>query len=225
MIAMMDAKNIDYYLLGDLNVDFMPTTVSPNKAKIIDILDIYGVDQLINEPTRITATSANLIDICFTNAPTNVVKSGVIHLSISDHSLIYLIRKIHHIRQGPRTIEIRSLKGFNRENFLRDLEQKPWENVYCSEDPNEMWQTWKGLLMEAINAHAPLRSRRVKNRKLPWITNEIRQQMYNRDHLKKRAISSNDPQTWHQFKLARNRINTNIKKAKRTHFTKKLDHK
>ena len=62
--------------------------------------------------------------------------SGVLHLSISDHSLVYMVRKAHYKRNGVRTVEVRSLKNFNRENFLRDLELKQWNNVHCSEDPN-----------------------------------------------------------------------------------------
>jgi hypothetical protein len=140
MIGSFDAENLEYFLLGDLNVDLLPTTGSLNSNKLTDILDIYGIEQLINESTRITATTSTLTDLCLTNTPSNVAKSGVIHLSISDHSLVYMIRKAHYVREGTRTVEIRSLKNFNRESFLRDLEQKQWDNICCSQDPNEMWE-------------------------------------------------------------------------------------
>ena len=104
---------------------------------------LWHIEQLINESTRITATTSTLIDLCLTNTPSNVAKSGVIHLSISDRSLVYMIRKAHYVREGTRTVEIRSLKNFNRESFLRDLEQKQWDNICCSQDPNEMWEMWK----------------------------------------------------------------------------------
>ena len=91
MIGSFDAENLEYYLLGDLNVDFMSTSESSNRQKVKEILDIYEIEQLINEPTRITATSSPLIDLCLTNMPTNTFKYGVLHLSISDHSLTYTI--------------------------------------------------------------------------------------------------------------------------------------
>ena len=65
-----------------------------------------------------------------------------------------MIRKAHYVREGTRTVEIRSLKNFNRESFLRDLEQKQWDNICCSQDPNEMWEMWKNMLMETIDKHA-----------------------------------------------------------------------
>ena len=81
---------------------------------------------MINEPTRITDKSSTLIDLCITNSPANVVNSGVLHLSISDHSLVYMVRKAQYKRNGSRIVEVRSLKNFSRENFLRDLELKQW---------------------------------------------------------------------------------------------------
>ena len=125
MIGSFDAENLEYYFLGDLNsVEFMSTSESSNRQKVKEILDIYEIEQLINEPTRITATSSTLIDLCLTNMPTNTFKSGVPHLSISDHPPIYMIRKAHYTPQGPRIIITRSMKNFNREAFLNELEQK-----------------------------------------------------------------------------------------------------
>ena len=54
---------------------------------------LYQVDQLINKPTRETNTSATLIDLVLTNAKENISTSGVIDLGMSDHSLIYVVRK------------------------------------------------------------------------------------------------------------------------------------
>ena len=110
MIGSMDAENLEYFLLGDINVDLLSTATSPNRAKLVEIFDIYGLEQMIKEPTRVTAKSSTLIDLCITSAPTNVVDSGVMHLSISDHSLVYMIRKAHYVRNGVRHIEARTMK-------------------------------------------------------------------------------------------------------------------
>ncbi len=86
-----------------------------------------------------------------------------------------------------------------------------------------MWKIWKENLMSAIDKHAPLISRRVKNRKSPWITKELKQKIRHRDSLKKKANLSNDPQIWQQHKQTRNRINNEIKEVKRNYFTNNLD--
>ena len=97
MIRSFDAENLEYFLLGDLNVDFMSMAESPGRNRLTEVFDIYGIEQMIHEATRITATSSNLIDLCLTNTTCHIVKSGVINLSISDHSLLYMIRKAHYI--------------------------------------------------------------------------------------------------------------------------------
>ena len=71
---------------------------SSYRDKLNEIFDIYGIHQLINEPTRITKTSSSLIDLCLTNSASTVVDSGVLHLSIRDHSLIYRVRRAHYVR-------------------------------------------------------------------------------------------------------------------------------
>ena len=60
----------------------------------MDITGLYNLSQLINEPTRVTDFSSTLIDHIFTNTPDKVVCSGVSHISISDHSLVYAYRKL-----------------------------------------------------------------------------------------------------------------------------------
>ena len=63
----------------------------------------------------------------------------------------------------------------------------------------------------------------LEMRKSPWITNELKRRIYNRDYLKKKAISSNDPHVWQDYKQARNQTNAEIKKLKRDYFTKNLE--
>ena len=78
--------------MGDLNCDLQSKDNGTVKA-LLNITDIYGLEQLINEPTRITPSTSTLIDVIFTNRPENVYCSGVSHVAISDHSLVYAYRK------------------------------------------------------------------------------------------------------------------------------------
>ena len=79
------------------------------------------------------------------------------------------------------------------------------------------------MLMETIDKHAPCRSRRIGKKRSSWITNDLKRQMFKRDYLKKKAISSKDPQAWHEYRQSRNHVNNEIKKAKTSYFTTILD--
>ena len=62
--------------------------------KIKSLYDLYQLSQLIDKPTRVTMTTSSLIDHIVTNTPEKISDSGVIHTGISDHSLVFAIRKI-----------------------------------------------------------------------------------------------------------------------------------
>ena len=219
----MDSTGHEIFLLGDFNVDFMPDANANNTNKLKDIFAAYGLEQLINEPTRVTPNSSTLIDLCVTNTATKIINSGVLHLGISDHSLIYMTYKTKYERSGKRIIEIRSMKNFRKEQYLWDLEQQNWNDIKLSSDPNTMWSKWKSLLMECIDRHAPLRHKRVGNKRSPWITSQLQREMRKRDYLKQKAVREDNYQIWEQFKHARNHTNNLIKTAKREYFVNNFE--
>ena len=223
LIGKMDSTGHEIFLLGDFNVDFMPDANANNINKLKDIFATYGLEQLINEPTRVTPNSSTLIDLCVTNTATKIVNSGVLHLGISDHSLIYMTYKTKYERSGKRIIEIRSMKNFRKEQYLWDLEQQNWNDIKLSSDPNTMWSKWKSLLMECIDRHAPLRHKRVGNKRSPWITSQLQREMRKRDYLKQKAVREDNYQIWEQFKHARNHTNNLIKTAKREYFVNNFE--
>ena len=63
--------------------------------KLQEIMELYQLTQLIDSPTRITNSSQSLLDVFITSTPEKIISSGVVHLGISDHSLIYAIRKLN----------------------------------------------------------------------------------------------------------------------------------
>lgn len=97
-------------LLEDFNVDFackqnITTTL---KRKLQSFTNLHNLEQLIQHPTRLTANNESLTDVIFVNNNYRVVGQGVIHLSLSDHSLVYCIIKAGVPKASPRVIEYRS---------------------------------------------------------------------------------------------------------------------
>ena len=98
------------------------------------------------DPTRTTSYSSIFIDLCVTNAPSKIINSGTIELSISDHVLDYMAHKVHYKQTGSRIVTLRNMKNSNRENYIRDLQQQTWTDVNLSNDPKEMWAKWENML-------------------------------------------------------------------------------
>ena len=84
--------------------------------------------QLIKEPTRVTKSSATIIDLIFTNLVDNIATFGVIrlHVGILDHSLIYAVRKFAVPKTRPTIKEVRNFKHFVEVDLINDLRR-----VFC----------------------------------------------------------------------------------------------
>ena len=89
-----DTESRELILVGDLNCNVSKVSLDPHTRQLSFLCSLYQIDQLIDTPTRVTDTSATMIDLVLTNVKENIHASGVIHLGISDHSLIYAVRNL-----------------------------------------------------------------------------------------------------------------------------------
>ena len=165
LIKAIDNENKEMYVLGDLNCDILKTDKDSNTPtkKIKSLYDLYQLSQLIDEATRITMTTSSLIDHIVTNTQEKISDSGVIHTGISDHSLVFAIRKISGVRKQENTFEIRNMKNFDEEKFVAEQLKQHWEYVYFfAEDPNAMWEIWKKIFLNVLDKHAPLQQKKIR---------------------------------------------------------------
>ena len=225
LMTRMDSENKKVVLIGDFNCDW--TRLINNRSnvqtnKLAEIAKTLQLEQLINEPARITTTTKTLIDLAFTNKPELINDSGVIHLGISDHSLIYIQRKISVPRKEPKVIKTRQFKHYNfKSNILTYLhDQIFWDTML---DPNIMWEKWKTIFLSIADFHAPEITKKVGSEYAPWITDNIRQVMYRRDFFKKKVAKTGSKQLHDAYKKTRNDLNRLIKNTKATYFTNFLN--
>ena len=74
----------------------------------MDVLISFQMYQVLTEPTRVTPISKTLCrDVVITNSKERLSHTGAYPLSISDHYLIYAIRKTGIPRGRPRFVEAR----------------------------------------------------------------------------------------------------------------------
>ena len=83
------------YLLGDCNINILNYESHRLTGDFVDLLSSYSFLPLITRPTRITASSATLIDNIFTNHIENLDHStqGLLVTDVSDHYPIFHINK------------------------------------------------------------------------------------------------------------------------------------
>jgi len=74
--------------------------------------------------------------------------------------------KVQHERAGTIIIKTRQTKNFHKVSFLRDLQEKAWSDVETLNDPSDMWSMGDEMLMQAIDKHAPLKTKRAGKKSL-----------------------------------------------------------
>ena len=174
---------------------------------------LKNVAPQITEPTRVTENTETLIEWFMTNAPEKVSSSAVLHIGISDHSLIYWCRKIALKKSYPKIVETRNFKNYSPFAFNSDLYESLSQFNWSMGELNKMQKQFENAFNQTIEIHAPIH-RKVRSSYAPWLDVESRKAMLNRDYLKKRTVQTNSKTFHNAYKRSRNYVNKLIKNSK-----------
>ena len=98
------------FVLGDLNDNLLA-----HDNKLSHIISSNKLTQIVKKPTRITPTSATLLDVIITNSPEIISDSDVIPHIIGDHDLITLTANITKPKRLPVVKTFRDLKNYSND--------------------------------------------------------------------------------------------------------------
>ena len=158
-----------------------------------------------------------LIDLAFTNKPELIIKAGVEHVGISNHSLIFIHRQTFLPSKKPKTTNIWQFKYYNINGFRNDL-STVLQTQSNETGPNSIWNEWKIKFLLVTDMHAPQIIRKVKNEYVPWITNTIKRRIYHGDYLKKEALKTASKHMYETYKRARNELTNVVRNTKAAYY-------
>ena len=214
-------ENKECFVSGDFNIDLLRTDNNPNFSKFIHMMSSVGFLPHILEPSRISNFSSTLIDNIYSNLVCHDIASGNILLQFADHlsQFISISKCPEKVKNKP--FFIRDYSNFNEEAFKDDLEIQNWD-TNDSDDTNNKFNDFLWRLDGAVNRHVPLKKLNIKNSKLnsnPWITKYVLKLITRRNliHSKLKA-DPNNTTLKRSFKLFRNRITREIRKAKKHYY-------
>ena len=110
----------DVIILGDLNIDVFDKSSVDTKC-INRLISGFGLTKLINSPTRYGATKNSCIDQIVTNS-NHIYQTGVADLNISDHQLVYFVKKKNKDHPIKTTFEGRSYRNYNTHDMIHYLD-------------------------------------------------------------------------------------------------------
>ena len=158
-------------IAGDLNVDLLTTTT--NSTAYVEFLTGYHLVQHISRPTRITDTSATLIDHILTT-PHVTVQFEYQSVGLSDHIIQFadVNLAVEHLR--PTTISVRSFHRCDWIAVRESLASVPWQVMSTFDEIEDMWHFFKSSLFCVLDEHVPLKSvvSKFSKRPTPWMTSE-----------------------------------------------------
>ena len=218
-------ENKLFYLLGDLNIDLFKHDVHRPTSEFLDIIYSYNVYPLVTKPTRVTASSATLIDHILSN---NIDVSyghaqGILCTSISDHFAVFHIAgnmSTSKLTQPVSPKLTRDMRRKNIEKFSTEMQKINWNNLLCINDTQSAYSPFHKMLSDVYDKCFPYKKfdKPYYNKK-PWLTLALKESIKTKNKLYVTSTKgSNKKEKSAQYKLYRNRLYHLLRSAERRYY-------
>nr|CAH7733641.1 unnamed protein product [Callosobruchus chinensis] len=221
-IAAAYSENI--ICIGDVNVNFLDNNCLPT-IYFNSMLNSLEMSQMITEPTRITLQSESLIDVLLSNCNTLVETTFVDSVSFSDHDCVCGILNCEKPTIEPKIITYRDFKNFNEDEFINDLNNANLDSIFYIYDIDEKVNSFCEMLLRIFDKHIPLKTVKVTKKRAPWLNNEIKSMMSDRDRAKAKLRKHRTEETWNEYKRLKNLVNHKVSYLKNSYFNNILRNK
>ena len=111
--------------------------------------------------------------------------------------------------------EKRSFKNFNPEEFISEIRKISWLDVYLCENVNQAVELMSNKITNILDIMAPIKTVQVRTNYAPWLSEETRNLMSERNSLQSRAAQTKSAEDWRKYKVLRNKINSRLKSEER----------
>ena len=208
------STGIDITILGDLNMDYRKRSAAYYK-QIKDFEKTYELRQLITDCTRITNKSKSLLDLIFTNIE-HVSEFGTLNFAISDHQLVYMIKKKPREKHETLTTHGHSYITFNKIQYQQTIKDNVcWQDFWTDgKTVNELWHIMYNCILAAANVQCPEKDIRLKNLRPGWMTIDTVEALNDKYRLYRLAKSTMLEQDWINYRNAPNHAARLMKNTK-----------
>ena len=155
------------YLMGDWNMNLLAYDSHSHTTSCIDTLYSYSYSPLINRPTRITETTATIIDNIFTNNHSTLVDSchGILITDISDHFPIFHIDTTNDCIEQDIYIKKRFFSEENKTIYLNKLNKVNWNAIYDNQDAQSAFTQFHSKIKDIFDQSFPIKDIKLKYNK------------------------------------------------------------
>ena len=195
-----EEKNKEYLFGLDHNMDFLKSEQHKTTQEFIEHIFGNGLIPTITRPTRVTKSSATLIDnILISEKLASNYTSGVICYDISDHfPCLTILKYVNCSKKEPIKIISRKLTEKNIVKINEKIHTLNLSQNLNAKNPSENFEKFHVSLLEIIDEIAPEREFKVPSKKVirePWMSTGLlkcckKQQKLYSEFIKTRTVES-----------------------------------
>ena len=218
-----DQNYHDIYIAGDINIDLLKTG-DPDATQLMNLMHSYNLYCIINKPTRVTETSATLIDHIWVS---NCEKVNSTYIVIDDQTDHFPVEgHIQCTQKIKLPIQYRNKRLFNENSkiaFQSELSDVSWTNVYQSADANEAYTIFIDKFKSLFEKHFPVKRIRMttKTRDEAYLTPAMKDSL--REKRRLHRLAKKYPLTYYDTYLRhRDTCNNAIKVAREQYYQEKM---
>ena len=161
----------------DHNLDLLKSHLHSNTQEFININYDCDLFPVITKPTRITHTSATLIDNIFLDSLlTGNMTNKILVDDISDHlPTVTILEGIDHSPQKKVHITSRDTRQKQLKALKTDLTDR-LTSLDLQGNVDKQFEMFHNTILDSLNKHCPIRNRQVsaaKIRREPWLTSGL----------------------------------------------------
>ena len=166
----MSSRNKPMFILGDLNEDLLVVN------RLDGIINSSRLTQIVKKPTRITSSSATLLDVIMTNRPEMIMSSDVYPCEIADHDLITVQINIAKPKRQPIYKTLRSMSNYSQDTFCNLIlnETGSLHFMLLTDDIDYQINLFTETFNNCLNACAPVVTKEITRPPAPWLTSDIK---------------------------------------------------
>lgn len=213
-------RNKMFYLLGDFNDDLLS-----NKSRLKKIIHNAKLVSLVSQPTRITSTSATLLDTIVTNKPESVLQSDVIPCLVGDHELITVTINLKKPKILPSFKTFRDFRNYSPEVVCNQLLQDNHNlnKIYATDNIDMQVKIFTECFKNCLNVCAPLITKEVKRPPAPWMCDELKQLIREKNNVRgDLKLDRNNIQLQERHKTLKKQVKRLIINSKINYYDKKF---
>ena len=211
-------KDSILYIFGDLNLDLFCEAECMIVQNLVNQFYSYDLCPMIRRATRVTKTTAKLIDHIWSNDP-NIQNSGIIRSRVTDHFPVFVTRKSEaQVRDSHETVSYRNFSTSNKQKFRDALSRTNWTNVLECDNVESMYNSFSDTMTSLFIECFPMCTRRKKTLDIdkPFITDEIKCLIKEKHKITKLYLKK--PITFAaQYTRIRNEVTLAVKNAKKNY--------